>query len=146
MNKNNYSNEEKDENEEIEEIEENKDSNEKEYNKCKSKYISNNLKNVNDRLHKNQQIADEYDLEVQNNLNNELLLEDLQGKIKELEEDNKGKEIELNQNVSILNEKEKIIQKLNEEYNNIKNELENLKKNNNDIIEKNKILISIYIS
>ena len=48
----------------------------KEYDKLK--YINNNLKNLNDRLKKNQQISDEYDLVIRNNLNNESLLEDLQ--------------------------------------------------------------------
>ena len=138
FNKNNYS---KEENNESQEIEENKDSNENEYDRIKSKYKSNNL-NVNDRLYKNLQIADENALEIQNNLNNELLLEDLQAKIKEIEEDNKNKEIELNKAVNILNEKEKIIQKINEDNKNIKNELENLKKNNNDIIKENKILLN----
>ena len=122
----------------IDENDENKDKQDK----LNLKNINNNIKNLNDRLKKNQQITDEYDLEVQNNLNNESLLEDLQEKIKELEKDNKDKEIELNNTIKILNEKEIIIQKMNEENGNIKKELENLNKHNNGILGENKILLN----
>ena len=129
---------------EIDEKEENKDMSEKKYHKSKQKKIYyNNLKNHHDSLNKTQQIADEYDLEMENNLNNEIILEeDLQEKIKDLEEDNKNKEIELNNTKKTLNEKEEIIKKMNEDNENIKNELEKLKINNNNITEENKVLLN----
>jgi len=131
--------------EEIDEKEQNKDISEKEYDKLNLKNINNNIKNLNDRLNKNktqQNIADEYDLEVQKNLNNESFLEDLQEKINELDKDNKKKEIEIYKTIKILNEKDIIIQKMNEDMNYIKNELESLKINNNDIIEEKEILLN----
>ena len=80
-----------------------------------------------------QKIFNKSHVKEQNDLNNQSALEKLQKKIEKLEKDNESKIEEINKYKSILSEKEENIKKIEKDNNNIKNELETLKLNNNEI-------------
>ena len=68
-----------------------------------------------------------YEFEGQNNLKK------LKNKIEDLERDNKNKKKELNKYITLINEKEEYITKINEDNILIRKELENVKEKNNEI-------------